>query len=1428
MKKDENTLTNFNLQSEYKRKVVTQNSLLAFSIIMVVLILGLVGSYTGYVFYHEGKAGYIHEMNLEFKRPSWNWAGLYGAAFGVGLTQPWEFDIEEGDMIEANIFFDCFEVGVEHEVYASTVPFEDVDLNSLEPATPAEINAFMGIDSSATDSADKTFLGTMSIQIGSLIINNIPSTLTEVGDGTNVTRYDIGMLKDGDGDIVMVSHVYDSLTKGFNDRYYNYQMLLPTIANTTTRYYVWSDPNDICLGGSENPQILGLVVGNVTDVSGNPVEDVIVVVGAKSTVTDSSGYYNVTAQVGENFIIAIKEGYKVYQNLVNVTENNVTEHNIVLELEPSDNQYTDIGPSFDAGVDAQGTENDIGPGDVPFQIEYPQVIEGSDYIIPITRIFRKLRLGEFSQEALTIFSYKANSAQINLKLTGNVSKLTQLDAEKLIIPANGDAQFLFTFFANESPGLYNGSINLSGDINAIIPVAVEILDKEKIPIQALLISLSAQDKTLYSGSTFRFRTDLTNLLSDQQYPVQLLYTIQNVEGTETIWTHKTNLFLETSLSTINNVELPTDMPIGDYILRVTAQYLDLSSSSSYIFEVELPFYQYILFGKVRLWHALLALAGLIGIIFAIIVVRRKIEANKKYHLQVELNEMPKEGPRSIKVGKIAETQYKAYFNLENFKTHAIVAGSTGGGKSFSAQVIIEEMLLKDIAVIVFDPTAQWTGMLRKLTNKGLLALYPNYGLKPNDAKAFKGNIRQINDPLEIIDVRDYMKPGEIQVFACHKLDPKDIDVFVANSVRQVFRAAFDESEPLRLELVYDEVHRLLPKFGGSGEGFLQIERACREFRKWGIGVMLISQVLADFMGQIKANINTEVQMRTRDEGDLDRIATKYGKDVLQSLVKASVGTGMCQNAAYNRGRPFFVTFRPIMHSVARLSDAEIVQYNEANEKVDQMGYELEQLEKAEQDVFDLKLELKLALDKVKAGNFNMANIYLEGIQPRINKLFEKLGMKPKKLVREKADAAEMKAELEKMKAEHAKDHPEDAEKEAKKKNMKPEELFKEDVPPDKIFHLKNDMLVVNPKSLITEIQAMKDDAFESEIKDNTFATWFRDAVGDEELAKLIEQETEKKAITALLELREKGTKLPKFEQKRTAAQIAGKEEGEEEDKEPSKEEEKKAFDEMSKNPDEEEEEEAHKEEEKQEESKTKENKEPEQKTETNSNEEKTQESKSSEAEQPSETSSEKPTEEEAPVEKTEAAPAKETKEEQKASEGSKEESKIETKTSEENKVENKENTTSNSKEDSGESSQKTKENSEKPQKDSFDELSQPPNNSDSNEPSETSAQQTENQENKIEENKQETEQQKTPNPIMTKEANPDQTFKLENGDELKSLNDLKEELNKMSDEIFNAHVNNERNDFANWTRGVFEANEIADKIQDTKTIAELKEVLQNV
>ena len=147
----------------------------------------------------------------------------------------------------------------------------------------------------------------------------------------------------------------------------------------------------------------------------------------------------------------------------------------------------------------------------------------------------------------------------------------------------------------------------------------------------------------------------------------------------------------------------------------------------------------------------------------------------------------------------------------------------------------------------------------------MLSYYPKFGLKEGEARAFKGNVRQIKDARQVIDIKKHMNPGQIQIFSLNKLKPQEMDIFVANVVREIFNSDPQEAPNLKLILVFDEVHRLLAKFGGSGEGFLQIERACREFRKWGMGVMLVSQVLADFVGEIKANISTEAQMRTRDE-----------------------------------------------------------------------------------------------------------------------------------------------------------------------------------------------------------------------------------------------------------------------------------------------------------------------------------------------------------------------------------------------------------------------------------------------------------------------------------------------------------------------------------------------------------------------------------
>ncbi len=62
----------------------------------------------------------------------------------------------------------------------------------------------------------------------------------------------------------------------------------------------------------------------------------------------------------------------------------------------------------------------------------------------------------------------------------------------------------------------------------------------------------------------------------------------------------------------------------------------------------------------------------------------------------------------------------------------------------------------------------------------------------------------------------------------------------------------------------------------------------------------------------------------------------------------------------------------------------------------------------------------------------------------------------------------------------------------------------------------------------------------------------------------------------------------------------------------------------------------------------------------------------------------------------------------------------------------------------------------------------------------------------------------------------EQYFFLSNGHVFKNLLDLVENIEFMDEDIFKCHVNENKNDFANWIRDVMQENELAEKLQKTK------------
>jgi hypothetical protein len=226
------------------------------------------------------------------------------------------------------------------------------------------------------------------------------------------------------------------------------------------------------------------------------------------------------------------------------------------------------------------------------------------------------------------------------------------------------------------------------------------------------------------------------------------------------------------------------------------------------------------------------------------------------------------------------------------------------------------------------------------------------------------------------------KKGEMTVLVTEKLPNKDMDTFVRKSVESLFAMRLPESREIRMLLIYDEVHRLLPKYGGKG-GYIVLERACREFRKWGVGIFMISQVLMDFRGAIRANISTEIQLRSKYEGDINRVKTKYGPDYASKITKLVTGTGLVQNAAYNNGKPWFISFRPLLHDTKRLTAEELDKYVKIGRSIEDIQKRLEDMRKRGKDMSDVEVELNLGRDKLKQGLFNMAENYIESVKNRM-------------------------------------------------------------------------------------------------------------------------------------------------------------------------------------------------------------------------------------------------------------------------------------------------------------------------------------------------------------------------------------------------------------------------------------------------------------
>ncbi|MBW2965317.1 hypothetical protein KY363_07710, partial [Candidatus Woesearchaeota archaeon] len=270
---------------------------LAIALIIIASVAGLIflKEFIGW-FYHTASAGTITGVVIHQTYVADAWHGFAGTAVldHSNNQTNWNETVSGGNTTIKDLNFNCFGRSG-YDLYISPVPLEQIDFLTVQNASVADIDAFIGIDPSDRISATNTFNESFTISFGSINITAPGMRTKALGDSHIFHEV---ALKDGNGTIFFAANA-SKATLGFDGLIHNYQVMVPVPYNRSAiTYYFFPDPITDVLGECEEWSY-ALLEGYVYDRStGNPLENVTVQVGDGTALTNSSGWYHMLAQTG--------------------------------------------------------------------------------------------------------------------------------------------------------------------------------------------------------------------------------------------------------------------------------------------------------------------------------------------------------------------------------------------------------------------------------------------------------------------------------------------------------------------------------------------------------------------------------------------------------------------------------------------------------------------------------------------------------------------------------------------------------------------------------------------------------------------------------------------------------------------------------------------------------------------------------------------------------------------------------------------------------------------------------------------------------------------------------------------------------------------------------------------------------------------------
>ncbi len=199
-----------------------------------------------------------------------------------------------------------------------------------------------------------------------------------------------------------------------------------------------------------------------------------------------------------------------------------------------------------------------------------------------------IKQGENIRESIRVKN--TGDTNINIKVRAeNIGDLVAIDQKSFTLKPAGEESIKLDIFATEEQDVdaYIGRIIISGaGIRKIVNVIIEV--REKKPLFDILVNI--KKKKLRPGDDVKVDIEVTNMGDLEYIDVLLYYAIKDFQG-NTITFKEESLAIKQKLKVPRELEIPEDLPEGDYVFYTKVSFEDIVATGVDTFKVttEQPF-----------------------------------------------------------------------------------------------------------------------------------------------------------------------------------------------------------------------------------------------------------------------------------------------------------------------------------------------------------------------------------------------------------------------------------------------------------------------------------------------------------------------------------------------------------------------------------------------------------------------------------------------------------------------------------------------------------------------------------------------------------------------------------------------------------------------------------------------------------------------